>query len=64
MPDIQPYLPLIAPLIVLQLALMALALFDLARRERVRGSKWIWVIIVIAINLFGPLAYFLVGREE
>jgi len=56
---------LLLPLIVLQLALMVAALWDLAHRERVRGgNKLVWVLVVLLINTIGPLAYFLFGRED
>jgi hypothetical protein len=48
-------LPLLIPLVLLQLGLMAAALVDLSRRERVRGGNKL---------IFGPLAYFLFGRED
>ncbi|MHB1317407.1 MAG: PLD nuclease N-terminal domain-containing protein [Anaerolineae bacterium] len=58
-------LPLLIPLLLLELGLMAAALVDLSRRERVRGgNKLVWVLAIVLINLFGPLAYFLFGREE
>jgi hypothetical protein len=57
---------LILPLIVLQLVLLIAALIDLTRNERqVRGgNKLIWALIIIFVSLFGPLLYFLIGREE
>ncbi|RQW22051.1 transcriptional regulator [Bacillus sp. C1-1] len=55
---------LFLPLIVVQLLLMSVALFDLYRRVSVRGQKWVWVIIIIVINLLGPIAYFIFGREK
>jgi len=59
-------LALLAPIVVIQLGLMIAALYDLEKEERrVRGgSKLVWVLIIVFINLFGPLAYFFVGREE
>jgi hypothetical protein len=58
-------LPLLIPLVLLELGLMAAALVDLSRRERVRGgNKLIWVLAIVLVNLFGPLAYFLFGRED
>lgn len=58
-------LPFLIPLIVLELALMVVALADLLRRERTRNlSKGVWILIVVFIQIFGPIAYFLAGREE
>jgi hypothetical protein len=61
---IRQYLPLIIPLVVIQLVLMAVALFDLAHREKVRGPKWLWAIVIIFGEMIGPVAYLLVGRQE
>jgi hypothetical protein len=59
-------LPLLIPLIVLQLVLMAFALYDLSRPDRrVRGgSKVVWAIIIILGEIFGSLIYFFLGRED
>ncbi len=57
-------LPLIAPLVLIQLGLMVYCLVDLARRERTRGPKWLWALIVILGELIGPVVYLIVGREE
>ena len=59
-------LPLIAPLVVLQIALLVLAAIDLFRDERqVRFfGKPVWALIIVFVNIVGPLAYFFVGREE
>ena len=58
---LQEILPFLIPLIVLQLLLMGVALYDLTRPERrVKGdSKVVWALVVIFVNLLGPLLYFL-----
>ncbi len=58
------YLPFLVPLILIQLVLMVVALVDLARRERTRGPKWVWALIIILGELLGPILYFVIGREE
>jgi hypothetical protein len=49
-------------------SLKAAALIDIKRRpaSQIRGSKWIWVPVVVFINSFGgaPLAYFFFGRRR
>ncbi len=57
-------LPLLAPLLLLQLGLMITALVDLARRPTTRGPKWVWLVVILFFSMLGPLAYFLFGREE
>ncbi|MHB8960697.1 MAG: ATP-binding cassette domain-containing protein [Candidatus Limnocylindrales bacterium] len=57
---------LVIPVAIIQIGLILLAAFDLLREERrVRGgSKAIWAVIIVFVNLIGPIMYFLVGREE
>ena len=62
--QIRALIPFLIPIILIQLGLMVAALVDLARRERTRGPKWIWVLVIVFVNLIGPIVYFLAGREE
>ena len=57
-------IPLLIPVLLIQVGLMLAALLDLAKRPSVRGPKWVWVIIIIFINIIGPITYFLIGRQE
>ena len=58
-------LPLIIPLVLLQLTLMIVALVDLTRREKTRGlPKWAWGLVIVLGELIGPIVYFIFGREE
>ncbi len=64
MENISSLIPFLIPIVLLQLGLMVFALVDLARRERTKGPKWVWALVVIFINLIGPIVYLVVGREE
>jgi drug/metabolite transporter (DMT)-like permease len=64
MDQLMKYLPLLVPLIVIQLGLMIIALVDILRREKTRGPKWLWILIVVLGEMIGPILYFVVGREE
>jgi hypothetical protein len=56
---------LLTPLILVELGLLAFALYDLVKRKRVRGgNKWVWGIIIVVVEIFGPVLYFVLGREE
>lgn len=58
-------LPFLIPLMIVQIALMVIALVDLIRRERVRGgNKVVWGLIIVLINMIGPIVYLLAGRLE
>ncbi|HSW43051.1 MAG TPA: PLD nuclease N-terminal domain-containing protein [Patescibacteria group bacterium] len=64
--NLDELLPVLIPIIAIQLGLLAWALYDLTRPgRRVKGdNKVVWALIIIFINLIGPVLYFLVGREE
>lgn len=55
---------LLAPVIVIQLILMATALIDVARSEETNGPKLLWVPIIIFISMLGPILYFVIGRKR
>ena len=64
--DIGGFLLILVPILVIQLGLIITALYDLTRpARRVKGdSKVVWALIIIFVNLIGPILYFLVGRED
>lgn len=55
---------LIAPLLILQIVLMVVALLDIRKIEQTNGPKLIWVLIIIFISTIGPIVYFIFGRKE
>jgi hypothetical protein len=57
-------LPFLVPILLLQIALMIIALVDLVRRERTRGPKWVWAVVIVFFNILGPVIYLIAGREE
>ncbi|MBW6473734.1 MAG: PLD nuclease N-terminal domain-containing protein [Anaerolineaceae bacterium] len=62
--QIMKLLPLLIPLFLIQLGLMIAALVDLLKREKTKGPKWMWIIIVVFVNLIGPIVYFVIARED
>jgi hypothetical protein len=61
---IKQYLPLLIPVVLIQLALMITALVDLARRAQTHGPKWAWLLVIVLINFIGPIIYFVAGRKD
>ncbi|HLR43377.1 MAG TPA: PLD nuclease N-terminal domain-containing protein [Pseudogracilibacillus sp.] len=55
---------LIAPLIIIQLILMVVALFDLRKQEETNGPKIVWLLVIILVNTIGPIIYFIFGRKD
>ena len=63
--EIKNALPFLIPLVIVQVVLMVVALVDLVRRERVRGgNKVIWGVVIVLVNIIGPIVYLLLGRQE
>jgi hypothetical protein len=63
---VEQIIALVAPIIIIQFGLMIAALVDLEREERrVRGgSKLVWALVIVFVNVVGPMIYFVAGREE
>ncbi|EAG1145398.1 negative regulator of sigma-Y activity [Listeria monocytogenes] len=55
---------LIIPVILLYLALLLTAIIDLTKNWNERKNPVIWLVVIIVINIFGPIAYFIFGRKE
>lgn len=57
-------LPLLIPVVLIQLGLLVAALVDWWRRPRTRGSRWLWLALILFVQMLGPIAYFVFGRED
>jgi hypothetical protein len=55
---------LVAPLIIIQFILMVTALVDVIRIKDTNGPKWLWVLLILFVNIIGPIAYFVIGRRQ
>jgi hypothetical protein len=64
MDNLGELIPFLIQIILLQIGLILVALRDLIGRERTKGPKWAWALIILFISLIGPIVYLLVGREE
>jgi hypothetical protein len=64
MDNLSELIPLLIPVLLIQLALVVVALKDLINRERTKGPKWAWALIILFFNFIGPIVYLLMGREE
>ncbi len=51
------------PIIVIQLTLMLIALVSCIRSET-KGPKWLWILLILFIQIIGPVLYFLIGRKN
>jgi hypothetical protein len=58
------YLPLLIPILLVEIILLVIALLDLLRRQETRGPKWAWLLIIVLIQMIGPILYLVLGKEE
>ncbi len=59
------FLPFLIPIIIIELILMITALVHVLKHKNYRfGNRIIWVIIVICLQIIGPILYFTIGRGE
>ncbi|WP_066061486.1 PLD nuclease N-terminal domain-containing protein [Neobacillus soli] len=64
MEELAKYAPILAPILIIQLILFIVAIIDLVRIEKTNGPKWLWALIILFINIIGPILYFVVGRRS
>ena len=58
-------LPLFIPLIIAEVLLAVTALIHVLRHPHYRfGNKIMWALIVLFIQVIGPIAYFVLRRGE
>ena len=59
-------LALLAPIVIIQIGLMIAALHDLEQEDRhVRGgSKLVWALVIVFVNVVGPIVYLVAGRDD
>ena len=64
--QLKELLPLLIPLIIIQLILIIAALVDLVKRPStaLNGPKWVWVLAIFFVNFIGPIIYFVAGRKD
>ena len=62
--QLKQYIPLLIPVVLIELGLMITALVDLVRRAQTRGPKWAWASLIVLINFIGPIIYFVAGRKD
>lgn len=64
--NIQEMLPFLIPFIVLEAVLLIVTLRHILTHENYkRGSRGLWLVIaIIGMQFWGPILYFLLGRED
>jgi hypothetical protein len=59
------YLPVLLPIIILELSLAIFSFIHVLRHPHYKfGNKIVWCIIVLFVQFIGPIVYFIFGRGE
>jgi hypothetical protein len=65
MKELIAYLPFIIPIAAIELTLAAAALIHVLRHPHYRfGNRVFWIIIVLIIEIIGPILYFTIGKGD
>ena len=64
--EINEFLPLIIPLVILQFGLLAYTIWHILTHEHYkRGSRTLWLVVtIVGMEFIGPVLYFILGRED
>ncbi|MDF2485973.1 MAG: hypothetical protein K0R46_2141 [Herbinix sp.] len=63
--ELMEYLPFLIPIILIELTLMITALVHVLRHKNYRiGNRIVWVVLVVVLQIIGPILYFTIGRGE
>ena len=65
MNELIEYLPFVIPIVLVELILMIVALIYLLKHKKFRfGNQILWIIMVVFLQIIGPILYFTIGRGE
>ncbi len=65
MSTLMEYLPVLLPVIIIQLVLMLTAFVHALRHPHYRfGNRIIWILVIVFGQMIGPIIYFVIGRGE
>lgn len=64
--QLQEFLPFLIPLIVVEIILLFVTLRHILTHDYYRwGNRKLWILItIVGMQFWGPILYFLIGKEE
>ncbi len=54
---------LFAPLLIINALLIIICLFDIIKNKDNRENKILWLVVVLLINIVGPVLYLVLGSR-
>ena len=59
------YLPFLLPILLIEITLAITAVIHVVKHPTYKfGNKTIWIIVVLVVQIIGPILYFTVGRGD
>lgn len=56
---------LLLPIFIIQGILLLIAIIDWIKNpEDIRGNRWVWFVVIVFVNIVGPILYFIFGRRR
>ncbi|MRH44642.1 transcriptional regulator [Aquibacillus halophilus] len=62
--EIVEVLPIVAPILVIQIILMIVGLIAWTKTDETNGPKWMWLLIILFFSVIGPILFFIIGRRQ
>jgi len=65
MSEVLRYIPFLIPIVLIELILLVAAVVHILKHKKFKfGNTVMWLIIVIVIEIIGPILYFTIGRSD
>ena len=62
---IREYLPILIPIVVLEIGLMIYSLSHILKHNKFKfGNKVMWIVVVVLIQIIGPIFYLMIGKDD
>lgn len=62
---IREYLPILIPIVVLEIGLMIYALSHVLKHDNFKfENKAMWIVVVVLIQIIGPILYLIIGKDN
>lgn len=62
--DVKTLMTMIIPLLAINLVVIAVALRAWFKYGVKNLNKWIWLIIILFVTTFGPIAFLIIGKGD
>ncbi len=62
--EILEFLPYLIPILVIEYGLLIFAIVQLVKNEVRYLPKWGWALIIVFINIIGPIVFLLAGKKK